>query len=389
MDAKTFLKNKSICTLPWTGFELEPNGNVQNCIISKDKLGNINDTNIKDILQGEKNTELKQSMLKDQKPPNCEGCYLQEKNRSNLSSISSRLYYLREIGAKTDINFYDNVKNFGLKHVDLRWTNSCNQACVYCSADYSSKWAQELKVKVKSNKKARDDVRAFVFENIAELKNIYLAGGEPMLIKENYEFLKLLREKNPACSIRVNTNLSTTQTGIFELLCCFENVHWTVSIETIENEYEYIRYHGSWKDFIENLDTIRKLEHKISFNMLHFILNYKSIYNCINFLKGKGFHDNSFIAGPLYTPTYYNILNLPAEMVTDITDTLKSQLSEDPKGYLKNSYENLLSYYSNTNWSKNMSLFFKNMSLLDTRRGLDNRKVFPELYKELNAYSLE
>ena len=49
MDAKKLLTNKSICALPWTGFELEPNGNVKNCIISNDIHGNIKDTNIKDI----------------------------------------------------------------------------------------------------------------------------------------------------------------------------------------------------------------------------------------------------------------------------------------------------------------------------------------------------
>ena len=59
--------------------------------------------------------------------------------------------------------------------------------------------------------------------------------------------------------------------------------------------------------------------------MLHFILNYKSIYNCIDFLKTKGFHDNSFIAGPLYTPEYYNILNSPTKIVTNIKNTLKTR----------------------------------------------------------------
>jgi len=210
--------------LPWTGFELEPNGNVKNCIISTTNLGTINKSNIKDIMHGKENIELKQSMLKDKMPANCAGCYLQEKNTTNLSSISSRLYYLKEIGAKTDLTLFDQAKNFSLKHVDLRWTNSCNQACVYCSANYSSKWAQELGVRIKSNKEARKEVKDYVFENIAELKNIYLAGGEPMLMKENYEFLKLLKEKNPECTIRVNTNLSTTKTGIFELLCSFKNV---------------------------------------------------------------------------------------------------------------------------------------------------------------------
>jgi len=225
MDAKKLLKNKSMCTLPWSGFELDPNGDVKNCIISKTKLGNINDTNIKDIMCSKENTRLKASMLKDEMPFNCSGCYLQEKNRSNLSSISSRLYYLKELGTTIDLNFYDNAENFSLKHVDLRWTNSCNQACVYCGPQYSSKWASELGVKVKSDEEARQEVRDFVFENISGLKNVYLAGGEPMLMKQNYDFLQLLKKKNPDCNIRVNTNLSTTKTGIFELLCSFKNVH--------------------------------------------------------------------------------------------------------------------------------------------------------------------
>mgnify|MGYP001177437668 CR=1 FL=1 len=29
-----------------------------------------------------------------------------------------------------------------------------------------------------------------------------------------------------------------------------------------------------------------------------------------NFLKAKGFHDNSFVAGPLYGPPFLNMLNL-------------------------------------------------------------------------------
>ena len=166
MDAKFLFKNKSFCTLPWTGFELEPSGTVKNCIISKGEIGNIYKSKIQDILNGKDNIDLKRQMLSDSKPNNCSGCYLQEKDRTDISSISSRLYYLREVGAKTDLNLYDKVENFTLKHVDLRWTNSCNQACVYCSPQYSSKWAQELGVKVKSNKEARQEVKDFVFENI-------------------------------------------------------------------------------------------------------------------------------------------------------------------------------------------------------------------------------
>ena len=389
MDPNALLKNKSICTLPWSGFELEPSGTVKNCIISKTDIGNINKTNIKDIIHSKENIELKQSMLKDEMPFNCSGCHLQEKHRSNLSSISSRLYYLKELGTKIDLNFYDDVKNFSLKHIDLRWTNSCNQACVYCGPEYSSKWAKELNVRVKSNKESRQKVKDYVFENISGLENVYLAGGEPMLMKENYEFLKLLKEKNPYCNIRVNTNLSTTRTGIFELLCSFKNVHWTVSVETIEEEYEYVRHHGSWDKFVTNLDIIRKLDHKISFNMLHFILNYNSIFECVDYFKSKGFHDNSFIIGPLYGPEYYNLLNLPEHMIDRVKETLNYRLQGNPQGYLKNSYENLLYYFSNTPWEKNISLFLEKTKAQDIRRKIDSRKVFRKLYKELDVNTLE
>jgi len=385
MDAKKFLKNKSICALPWTGFELEPNGDVKNCIISKEIHGNIEDKDLKDMLQGEKNLALKRSMLSDSKPGNCAGCHLQEKTRSDLTSISSRLYYHKEIASKMDLSMLDDINKFSLKHVDLRWTNSCNQACVYCHPDCSSKWAQELKQTVKSNKEARKQVMNFVFENIKQLENVYLAGGEPMLMKENKEFLELLRDKNPDCSIRVNTNLSTTSTGIFDLLCSFKNVHWTVSVETVEEEYEYIRYHGSWKEFLVNLDTVKKLDHKLSFNMLHFILNSDSIHDCVDFLKAKGFNDNSFIAGPLLGPAWLNMLNLPVHLLTRTVDRLKQRIDQGPVGYLKNSYENCLRYFTTTPWTKDIEKFRREIAIMDQRRNIDSTRVFKKLFQDLDA----
>jgi len=388
VDAKKLLQNKSICVLPWTGFELEPSGEVKNCIISTESIGNIADTKIKNIVHGEANTRLKEKMLSDLKPNNCSGCYLQEKNRADLSSISSRLYYLKEIGAKTDLRLLEQPKDFSLKHVDLRWTNSCNQACVYCGPGLSSKWAQELGRKVNSKKDVRKDVKEFVFENISNLQNVYLAGGEPMLMKENLEFLKLLKEKNPECTIRVNTNLSTTQTGIFDLLVSFRNVHWTVSAETTGQEYEYIRHHGSWNDFLKNLSIIKKLEHKISFNMLHFILNYESLFDCVDHFRGLGFHDNSFIIGPLTAPTHLNLLNLPEAMVNKVIKNLRQRLDERPMGYLKNSYENLIAYYDTTPWEKNINNFIKQTKIRDDRRGTDCIKTFPRLFEEINVDTL-
>lgn len=389
MDHKSFLKNKSICTLPWSGFELEPDGSVKNCVISTTKMGNINDVHIQDIINGDANVALKKDMLADRMPANCSGCHLQEKHRSNLSSISSRLYYHKELGKHMDMKMFDDATNFSLKHVDLRWTNACNQACVYCSPELSSKWAQEMGVRIKSDTEARERVKQLVYDNIEGLENVYLAGGEPMLMKENFDFLKRLKQANPGCNVRVNTNLSTTKTGIFELLCDFENVHWTVSVETIGRQYEYIRHHGSWSDFTENLQEIKKLDHKISFNMLHFILNHMSLFQCVDHLKSLGFHDNSLIIGPLYSPRHYNILNLPEAMLDRVKNEIQQRLTHGAEGYLKNSYENLLTYYNDTIWTKDIDSFIKATMIQDQRRSVDARMVFPELFEELDADTLE
>jgi hypothetical protein len=123
--------------------------------------------------------------------------------------------------------------------------------------------------------------------------------------------------------------------------------------------------------------------------MLHFILNYKSIYNCIDFLKAKGFHDNSFVAGPLHTPKYLNTLNLPSRMMDTVVQSLKDKLNKKPQGYLKNSLENLIRHYTTTQFEKNIKSFYSETNTMDQRRNQNSRAIFPELFKELDAYTLE
>ena len=383
MDPKKILTNKSFCVLPWTGFELEPNGDIKTCIIAKEKLGNIKDKPVEEILQCDSMLKIKQDMIEDKKPANCKGCHMQEQGRKNdFESISSRLYYLKELAPFVDIGLYDDVRNFDLHHIDLRWTNHCNQACVYCAPSYSSKWAKELGVEVKSDRQSREKLKKFVFQNIKKLKNIYLAGGEPMLMKENKEFLELLLKNNPGCNIRVNTNLSTTNTGVFELLCKFENVHWTVSVESTHDEYNYIRHLGNWEDFSSNLKVIQKCDHKISFNMLWFVLNYDSIFDTVDYFRSIGFHNNSFIIGPLLTPPPLNVLNLPDSILHKVRNRLREEINKKPNWLLQNSYENMLKYHDDAVKS-DIQNTLNFLSVLDKRRGIDSRKVFPKFYSEI------
>ena len=374
--------DKNFCVIPWTGFEVEPNGNVKNCIISKEVIGNIKENSIEEIVG--RNSKLRQEMIEGKFPKNCEGCYLQEQHRNkDFDSISSRLYYAKEIAPHISKGLLESADNFKLHHVDVRWSNKCNFACVYCGSLYSSKWATELGEKVSKDQNSKDRLKKYLYSNIKSLRNIYLAGGEPMLMKENKEFLELLLKENPDVHIRVNTNLSKTKTGVFDLLCQFKHVHWTISVESMEEEFEYIRFHGVWQEFLDNIKIIEKNNHKISFNMLYFLLNYKSIFNTIDFFKSLGFHNNSFVLGPLYTPIALNILNLPNKVLNECKQLFQKQIDEKPGFLLQNSYENVLSYLTDTSFHANINSTKQELQRMDKRRNVDSSKIFQQFYKEV------
>ena len=376
MNSKEYLTNRAFCPMPWSGLMYNFDGNVKNCIRSSSTIGNIQDHSIQEILAND--TDIKTSMLAGEKFRRCYPCYDLEQEKNKFNIISDRIFYLKELRT-VNRSLYD-TENFDLHTIDIRWSNLCNLSCVYCSPEFSSKWANELGVKIVTPKEQQlTNFKNYIFDNVSQLKHVYLAGGEPLLMKENLELLMLLKEKNPEVNIRVNTNLSKVDTKVFDLICEFKNVHWTVSVETIEDEYEYIRFGNRWKDFLDNLQIIKSLNHKISFNMLYFILNYRSVFGCVDFLKGMGFHNNSFIIGALLQPDYLNIRHLPDSVLDSLKTILDEKIAEHPGFLLENSYRNMLQYIS-IPIEKDLANSFEQIRILDARRNVDSKKIFTDLY---------
>jgi organic radical activating enzyme len=372
------LTNPYFCPMPWTGLMYNFDGKVKNCIRSVETMpiGNIQDDTIDQIVLGTKNVD-RQSSIIDQKPvPSCQTCYDLERGKKGIDIISDRVFYIRELKQVPPTTYQPG--NFDLQTVDARWSNLCNFSCVYCSPEFSSKWADELKIKVATpSLDQQENFKQYIYQHTPNLKHVYLAGGEPLLMKEN---LELLQKLNPDVQLRINTNLSKVDTQVFEEVCKFKNVHWTVSVETIEDEFEYIRFGGKWSDFLDNLKIINKLDHKISFNMLHFMLNYDSIFECIDYFKKLGFHNNSFVIGALLNPDYLNIRHLPNDVLKSVKNKLEIKINEAPGYLLEDSYRNML-HYLQQSVEKNLANSFAKLAQLDQRRNLDSSKIFKDLYK--------
>lgn len=379
MDAKTALTNGSFCPMPWTGLMYNFDGTVKNCIRSAGEIGNIKDQTIEEILLGRTNLETQSRMLDSRAGRDCNPCYDLENGQKRFDIISDRVFYIKEL-KKIPFDTY-RLGNHDLHTIDVRWSNLCNLACVYCGPDFSSKWASELSIQQhQPSLSQKDAFKAYIMRHAPQLKHVYMAGGEPLLMKENIELLQILWQQNPDVNLRINTNLSKVDTPVFETICKFKNVHWTISVETQGAQFEYVRWGNIWRDFQDNLDIVRQCDHKISFNMLYFLLNFRSLFHCVDYLRGLGFHANSFIIGALSGPLYLNVRHLPQTVLESLQQLLEKRINERPGYLLEESYMNLL-HHLRQPFEKDLAGSIQKIQAMSLRRGLDCRKIFPELYE--------
>jgi len=382
MNPKTYLSKKNFCVLPWTGLYIQPDGEVRNCAIVKKPIGNINDNNINDIVLGKINQNIKEEMLTDSFPKQCSHCHTLEKMQPNsLSQVSNRVWYLKAL-RNTNFQLYDDAKNYNLKQLDLRWRNTCNFACVYCGPDLSSAWASEMNQPQHIDETALKNSIEYIHNNLSTVEHVYLAGGEPLLIKENLELLTRISKINPDIEIRINSNLSIINNNIYNLLKQFKNVQWTISVDSMGDEFEYTRYGGKWNTFLDNLSQLSKdFDNKINFNLVWFILNSSSILECITQLQHLGYHENMFIVNPLDSPVEWHVCNLPESELDAIRIKLEHKLSKSNPAYsLYNSLKLMLNYI-NKPFTKDINKTFNVLTELDNRRNLDSSKIFTNLYK--------
>lgn len=364
---KDLVFHKSLCVLPWHGFTLFPNGNVKNCAISLERLGNVKQDSLYDILDNNISCNVRQDMQSNIKHERCNVCYRTEdlQNDNPLNKISNRIWYMKVL-KNHDLSVYQQDSFVKPKVLDLRWRNTCNLGCIYCGPDLSSRWASERNKQafIRIDEEFLDKTKKYIFENIKEIKHIYLAGGEPLLMKENLELLEELKKHNPTVTIRINTNLSNINNKIFDtLINDFKNTKWTVSIDAIEEDYEYIRYPGNWDIFSKNLSYLYSKTNNIDYNMTWSVLNAYSIFEATDFLQHNlNCPDSVFVIQPIFNPKALQINNLSVQTLEHIKTIIKERMQKCSSSLYKNSLESMLSSLDlPTNKRFNKTLKFLNI----------------------------
>lgn len=387
-------KQEYFCPAPWTAVFLSPYGDTGICCVGKHNLGSLGEQPIEQILAGDEATDIKQKMLDNRPAQGCDSCWRQNK-QDRLQNFFVQRYTETPRMPELTETFYQDTKEFKPKYLDLRWNNTCNFACIYCSAEYSSLWADTVasspvwseRIEPKPTRAIKQELLTWILDNLEGVDYIYLAGGEPLMIKENAVILERLKEVNPNCHLLINTNLSQLHNNkIFDLLKTMPNVQWLISGETVGQQWEYIRWPGKWDVFLSNLHEIKKLEainHRMSFNLVGMNINCLSIWDYIDLLREQKFaREDKDITINLYNlrdPTcQWAIQRLPPESTQHIIDRINRG------GYQVSGLNNYIEALSDPrpdDSTYGMELTLNYLSRFDQSRNLDSRSVFPEIYE--------
>ena len=293
------------CAAPWSNLHISLRGDFKPCCGGNGEFGNIRDDTWT-YLNG-KNTKLKtlkQSLI-DQVPHSfCNGCY--EYN------------WYDEFLGNTEVN---NVDQFELKSVDVRWGTTCQLSCTYCDETNSSTW-QKLKsnriIPIQSSRTYKnkvDELLSFIDKNKDTIVRINLAGGEPLLLKENIELLEILP---PTTRIDVITNLNVEldHNPVYKKLLKKDWVSWHVSMDNVGKRFEFVRRGANWDLQVANLHQIEKeLEGStggVNIHALYHVYSALNLVEMFEFIKQYKRINIDWIAG-LTKPSVLNIFNYPVE----------------------------------------------------------------------------
>jgi len=367
-------KSKTFCPIPWIFQAVRANGDLRVCCqanISKGRgvLPKENGINFNargdNLVEARNNQVLKKmrlNMLKGEWSSDCIRCQQEEQNGLR----SRRIYEMEQWSfnqesaeSVTSDNGAIDTKASPVIYYDLRFGNLCNLACRMCSPADSSAWYSDwvklynkttfndthgvVNLELKSNKyitntydwHQSDSFWKQISNNLENINHVYMAGGEPLLIKNHYDFLQQCVDRKFASQIvlEYNTNCTKLPQRALDLWTKFKEVRIGASIDGYGKYIEYQRYPVKWDNLYENLVKINNLPNNIYAWFALTITSY-NIFHLTDFMKWKLVNKstsnfNRSKKRPIIThhmahnPKYLNIRSLPDGLKDQVANKFK------------------------------------------------------------------
>lgn len=406
-DAKN---SKAFCMLPWVHLYSNTQGKVTPCCISpwteEKELGDINQTPIQEIWNGEPMKALRSKMLKDEKDFGCWQCYLNEENGLKSKRKLSNQLYQHKFDWVKSTKQNGTVSDSKPIYLDIRISNLCNFKCRICGHHSSSKLYDEAKElgtlsfekRIHYSIKDLDEVLNQL--DFTEVEEIYFAGGEPLIMPEHYSILMMLLEKGRTdVKLRYATNFSQNEykgQSIYELWNRFEDVYVYASLDGSYERGEYQRKGQNWNKVLENKKLLTKNCPHVKF-LITPTISVFNVQHLPNFHKewvALGLIEpDDMMPHILKNPDIYDIRILPKHIKERVTTSYKEHLnwlnSFNDSGLMKlnmvkQEFESCVRYMWSEDRSELQEEFRLHCEKLDKMRKETTVQVFPELKEILS-----
>lgn len=268
---------KTYCAAPWRGLHINLDGDIRLCCAGQANMfGNVKHDSINCLTKSNLLQEIRSSVKKG---------ILHETYCKNCTKVYGRgeRQWFNEVHTDIDYNAIPIDLEHQIQSIDIRWNNTCNLACTYCSDFFSSTWAalnkQTQRVPLS---RQYDDIIDQIAEHKEHLKTVMLVGGEPLLISQNQRLLESIN-RDVAVTVVSNLAVPLENNRIFNALKPRTNVNWNISFENIEQRFEFVRRAADWSMVSQNLDIIQDLspQHTMGVAAIY------HIFNCTHLIEFK------------------------------------------------------------------------------------------------------
>jgi sulfatase maturation enzyme AslB (radical SAM superfamily) len=267
-------------------------------------------------------------MISGNKVKGCEVCYLQESSGRISNRQHANSEWSKKLGEEHLYKLIDQaiLKNgeldYKLAYLDLRLGNLCNLKCRMCSPYNSSQILKEhleleqkdLGYKVvwaKTFGKLNPDIekvqdwfdRDFLWDQIIDmiphLHKVYMTGGEPTLIQNNFKFMQAcLDQGRQDILLFFNTNCTNVNAKFTNLISQFKRVNINASIDGTGIVNEYIRAPSKWNQISTNVEKLASMPNVV-LGITPTVQVY-NIFNLVDTLKwvdslNQKYHTNIFV----------------------------------------------------------------------------------------------
>lgn len=362
--------NKNFCYHPWVGLDINPQGGFKPCCKYDHDIAN----NIDEYYNSNELAELKTAFLQGEKPPACHRCWSDE-GSGHASKRTEDWKYIFKNKAP------DTTK---LKILMFAFGNSCNLACRSCNSQWSSTWGVEAKKTIKllpdteihkHNRSYQDPTLINKLKNISiNATDLYFPGGEPFLagIPEHLNFLEHFT-KYDSKDVTLNYMTNATifpQKEFLNLWKKFKQVNIQLSIDGLENHFEYTRWPGKWQEVLSNIENYKQSaveNHNIKLSIGH-VVSIFTVYYLPEFYKWtlQNKFNDTYIS-LLSDPEMYNIQSLPTN--------IKDKISEKITRY---KFDSVVKYMYLKDSSQLFDQALHYTKILDQQREQSFEQTFPE-----------